>query len=274
MLTIPGPDHDLDIRLYRPDVNHPVPVLVYFHGGGWVRGTLDSTDWICRRLTDKIGCLVASVDYRLAPEHPFPAAVEDAYAATAWLGRNANHLGGDPSRLGVVGHSAGGNLSAVVSLLAVQRDDPILSLQVLLNPVTDFSFDTESYRTFDLAFWSEHCPRGAAGYPLSKEDMEWYCDHYLRSPVDRVHPYAAPLRAPSLTGVPPAIVVTSEYDPLREDGNLYARRLRDADIPVDHVPQSESLHGYIVNQAEFPSAVEALDALAATVRDRLVGSAE
>lgn len=271
-LSMPGPGGDLSLRVYRPVGEHRPPVLVYFHGGGWVRGSLDSTDRFCRTLTDRAGCLVVSVGYRLAPEDPFPAAVEDAYTATAWVANHAEHLGGDPSYLGVGGHSAGGNLAAVVSILAVRRSTPRLSLQVLLNPVTDFVFDTNSYATYDLDFWTEHCPRGAAGVPLSLEDMEWYRDHYLRSALDRVHPCASPLRERSLAGVAPAVVVTSEFDPLRDEGDAYADRLCEAGVPVDHVTYSSSLHSFIVNPDDLDRADEELEALAATIEAGLMGT--
>lgn len=268
-LAIPGPNGDIAVRVYRPAAERPAPVLVYFHGGGWVRGSLESTDGFCRELTDRIGCLVVSVEYRRAPEDPFPAAVEDAYAATSWVARHAEYLGGDPTSIGVGGHSAGGNLSAVVSRLAVQRGSPALSIQLLLNPVTDLVFDTESSRTYDLEFWTEHCPPGAAGVPLSLEDMQWYRDHYLRSAIDRHHPYASPLQASTLTGVAPAVVVTSEFDPLRDEGDEYGRRLRDADVPVDHVTYPKALHSFIVKPTELDRADEELDELTATVRDRV-----
>ncbi len=212
---MPGPAGALGLRIYTPvEAGGPgaLPVLVFFHGGGWVVGNLDTHDGLCRRLANAAGCLVVSVDYRLAPEARFPAAVDDAYAATRWVAARASSFGGDGTRLAVGGDSAGGNLAAVVSLLAHERGAPPLRFQLLLYPVTDFAFDTPSYR------------ENGEGYLLTRANMEWYAGHYLRDGADRRHPHAAPLRAADVGGSPPTMVITAQYDPLRDEGEAYAVR--------------------------------------------------
>ena len=208
---IPGPDGPLGVRIYAPDAAAPLPVLVYFHGGGWVLGNLDTSDAQCRSLTNAIGCVTVSVDYRLAPEARFPAAVEDCYAATRWVADNASELGCDSKRVAVGGTSAGANLAAVVPLMARDRGHPSLAYQVLVYPITDGSMDTSSYR------------ENAEGYFLTAGAMAWFWKHYINDDRDRSHPYAAPLNAADLSGLPPALVITAEYDPLRDEGEAYAR---------------------------------------------------
>src|SRR5438093_13283858 len=218
--ALPGPLGEIPVRVYTPEGRAPFPVLVYFHGGGWVIGSLETHDGICRHLANAAGAVVVSVDYRLAPEHPFPASGEDAYAATRWAADNAASFGGDPRRVAVGGDSAGGNLAAVVSLMARDRGGPPLVFQLLVYPVTDFSFDTPSY--------SEN----AEGYLLSAESMRWFWGHYLADPADGKHPHASPLQAENVRGLPPALVITAEYDPLRDEGEAYAARLKQAGVPV------------------------------------------
>jgi len=217
---IPGPGGEIPIRIYRPR-DASGAVLVYFHGGGWVLGNLDTHNGACRNLAHHAGCVVVAVDYRVAPEHRCPAAAEDAYAAARWVATNASFLGLDASRLAVGGESAGGNLAAVACLMARDRGGPAISQQWLAYPVTDHSFDTPSYR--------EH----ASGVGLERATMQWFWRHYLGPDQDGSSPYASPLRAESLAGLPPAIVVTSEYDVLRDEGNAYADRLHQASVPVE-----------------------------------------
>ena len=230
--ALPGPSGEIPIRIYTPAGQGPRPVLVYFHGGGWVLGNLETHDRVCRSLANAAGCVVVSVDYRLAPEHRFPAAAEDAYAATRWVAENAAALGIDGARLAVGGDSAGGNLAAVVALMARDRGGPALGQQLLIYPVTDHDFETPSYR--------EH----AEGFLLWRESMVWFWDHYLPDVAGRDDPYASPLRAAELRGLPPAYVITAEYDPLRDEGEAYAARLREAGVPVVSKRYPGMLHGF------------------------------
>src|ERR1051325_6637444 len=223
-LTADGPHGPIPVRVYRPvgaNADTALPVLVYFHGGGWVIGDLETHDVLCRQLTAEAGIEVVAVDYRLAPEAKFPAAVDDAWAATKWVVANAGKLGADPTRIAVGGDSAGGNLAAVVALLARDAGAPAIALQVLLYPVTDTSTETASYR---------QC---ADGYLLTRDGMQWFFDHYLKSPAEASDWRIAPLRAPSHAGVAPAVVITAGFDPLRDEGEAYARKLREAGVRVD-----------------------------------------
>jgi acetyl esterase len=231
--AIPGPDGEIPIRLYAPSTASGLPVLVYFHGGGWVIGSLDSHDLVARGLANAGQCLVVSVDYRLAPEARFPAAAEDSYAATAWVAANAANLGGDAGRLAVGGDSAGGNLAAAVALMARDRGGPPLVHQLLLYPVTDHDFDTPSYRD------------GAEGYGLSRADMIYFWDHYVPNPADRDNPYVSVLRAPDLSGLPPALVITAGNDPLRSEGEAFAARLTAAGVPARLNCYPGMIHGFI-----------------------------
>ncbi|MFP8878133.1 MAG: alpha/beta hydrolase, partial [Myxococcota bacterium] len=216
--TIPGPDGEIPVRIYTPEGTGPFAVLVFFHGGGWVICGLDSHDGICRTLANKVGCVVVSVDYRLAPEHPFPAAPEDCFAATTWVAANAASIGADPDRIAIGGDSAGGNLAAAVALMAREHGGPALCHQMLVYPVTNHSFDTPSYTD------------NAEGYLLSRNAMRWFWGHYLSSDADGDNPLASVLRVEDLSGLPPAHVVTAEFDPLRDEGEAYASRLRDAGV--------------------------------------------
>ncbi|GAB3322708.1 alpha/beta hydrolase [Haloplanus salinarum] len=247
-LSIPGPGDDpetsLPIRTYTPPDGGARPVFVYLHGGGWVRGDLDTHDGLCRLLAEAADCVVVSVDYRRAPEHRFPAAVHDAYAATAWAAEYAEIVGGDPDRVAVGGDSAGGNLAAAVTLLARERDGPELAHQVLLYPVTDYAFDTSSY------------DENTAGYLLSRASMRWYWERYLGDDIDGANPYASPLRARDLSGLPSATVITAGYDPLRDEGAAYADRLREGGVSVTH----ENYPGMVHVFASFPDLDRARDA--------------
>ncbi len=235
---IPGPAGSIALRIYHPALAAPLPIIVYIHGGGWVLGNLDTTDALCRNFANLSQCIVVSTNYRHAPEHKFPAALEDAYAATKWVSENAASFGGDASRLAVCGTSAGGNLAAAVALMARDRGAPHIAFQVLIVPVTNFSFDTDSYRA------------NADGYVLTREVMEWCWSHYLEHPQDSANPYASPLCAPDLSGLPPAFIATAEYDPLRDEGKAYADRLRDAGVPVEYHCYEGMIHSFLGAQAD------------------------
>lgn len=258
-LSLPGPASDLPARLYEPDGTGPFPVLVYFHGGGWVRGTLDNTDLLCRNLAEQGQCIVVSVDYRLAPEHPFPAAVDDCYAATAWVADGLPLQTADTDRLAVGGDSAGGNLATVVARLADQRGGPDIAYQMLIYPVTNYAFDTPSYE------------ENATGYLLSREGMKWYWNHYVEDGQQATNPNASPLLADDLSGVPPATVLTAGFDPLRDEGIAYAERLRDAGVTVTHRHYDDAVHGFVVKlyDPDLTRAREAVDALASDLRTHL-----
>ncbi len=230
--SIPGPGGEIPVRVYRPSDERSLPALVYFHGGGWVLGNLDSHDATCRSLTNGGQCVVISVDYRLAPESKFPAAADDAFAATTWVAENAASLGIDPARIAVGGDSAGGNLAAAVTLMAKEQGGPSIVYQVLLYPVTDYDFDTASYQS------------NAEGYMLTKRSMIWFWNHYLADPADGQNPYASPLRATDLSGLPPALVMTAEFDPLRDEGAAYAERLQQAGVPVVYTDYPGMIHGF------------------------------
>lgn len=231
--TIPGPQGDIPVRIYTPEGIGPFPVLVFFHGGGWVICDLDTHDEACRSLANGTPCIVVSVDYRLAPEHKFPAAVEDCYAATQWVASNAASLNGDPSRIAVGGDSAGGNLTAVIAQLARDRGEPSLVFQLLIYPATNFNSDTPSSR------------ENADGYFLTRDDMIWFMNHYLNSPDDRNSPLASPALAADLSGLPPALVITAEYDPLRDEGEQYGQMLKEAGVPVTISRYNGMIHGFV-----------------------------
>ncbi len=229
-VNIPGPVDDIPARIYTPEGAGPFPACLYFHGGGWVVGDLESQDADCRTLANGAACVVVSVNYRHAPEHTFPAAVEDAYRATEWVTANAARLNTDAARLAVSGMSAGGNLAAVVALMARDRGGLEIKYQVLIVPVTNYAFDTKSYE------------ENGEGYVLTRQGMQWFWAHYLATPADGANPYASPLRAPDLHGLPPALVITAEHDPLRDEGRAYADRLREAGVEVSYRCYKGMLH--------------------------------
>lgn len=219
--TIPGIGGEIPIRIYTPDGNSPFPVLVYFHGGGWVLGDLDAVDSTCCALCLGAKCVVVSVDYRLAPEHKFPAALEDAYTAIQWVVSNATAINIDPMRVAVAGDSAGGNLAAAVALMARDRREPVLMYQLLLYPVTHYNFDTQSYQLY-----------GQGDYGLRKDEMIWFWHHYLASEADGKNSYASPLLAKNLSNLPPTLMITAECDVLLDEDLAYANRLQEAGVPV------------------------------------------
>ncbi|MCZ6792190.1 MAG: alpha/beta hydrolase, partial [Planctomycetota bacterium] len=260
---LPGPRGEIPVRLYHPpgdDVGTP-PVTVYFHGGGWVVGCIETHHALCHALAAESACLVASVDYRLAPEHPFPAAVDDALVATRWLAENAATVGADGGRLAVAGDSAGGNLAAVVSLLARDLGGPPIRFQALVYPVTDCDLSTASYL------------ENAEGYLLTRARMRWFWDHYI--PIDRereserADPRASPLRSVNVAGLPPALVLTAEFDPLRDEGEAYARRLQESGVPTVLSRYDGVVHGFFRMTARLRRAREALDQVAAALRQAL-----
>ena len=230
--VIPGPGGDIPVRIYTPNGDGPFPSLVFYHGGGWVIGDLDTVDVPCRLLANRANCVVVSVDYRLAPEHKFPAAADDAYAAAKWVVENGPSIKVDSSRVAVGGDSAGGNLAAVVSLMARDKNEIDLAYQLLIYPVTNHSYETVSYRD------------NADGYLLTKDSMIWFWDHYLRNPQDGENPYASPLKAEDLSGLPPALVITAEFDPLRDEGEAYAQRLKEAGVSVEETRYNGMIHGF------------------------------
>ena len=245
--SIPGPGGDLPIRIYRPKLDAPtLPALVYFHGGGHVIGNLDTHDAVARNLCNGGGCIVVSVDYRLAPEHKFPAAAEDAFAALGWCAAHGAEVGIDPRRLAVGGDSAGGNLAAVAALMARDAGGPATRLQVLVYPVTDYACDTVSYRTYSYGYGM-----------LEARSMRWFRDHYLRDETDRLDWRAAPLRASDLSGLPPALVLTAQCDVLHDEGEAYAQRLRSAGVEVDHRDIPGMIHGFFAMAPAIDGAVRA-----------------
>ena len=231
---IPGPAGEIRLRLYWPNAAGAVPAIVYYHGGGHVIGSLDTHDLIARNLCAGAEALVVSVDYRMGPEHKFPAAVDDSFAALQWVQANAASLGVDPGRLGVHGDSAGANLAAVVALMARDAGGPKLRLQSLVYPVGDYTLSGASYGKY------------AQGYGLlTRESMVWFSRHYLRSPNDAEDWRASPIKATSLAGVAPAIVVVAECDVLHDDGESYAGALRRAGVPVEYREYPGMIHGFL-----------------------------
>jgi acetyl esterase len=244
--VVPGPGPDLRIRVYEPDDARDRPVLVYFYGGGWTLGSLDTCDAICRSLTNAVRCVTVSVQYRLAPEHPFPAAVEDCYAGARWVAEHAAQIGADAGRVAVGGDSAGGNLAAAVTLLARERHGPRLCHQLLVYPNTDYLSDTASMRE--------------AVDPLlfNRWSADWYWGHYLADPRDGSNPLASPLRAADLSRLPPASILTAEFDPLRDQGEQYAQRLREAGVPVDARRYAGMAHGFFAMGGVLSAARESI----------------
>jgi len=251
---VPGPAGEIPVRLYQPRSGEVLPLLVFLHGGGFVVCDLDTHDPICRLLANAVGCAVLSVDYRLAPEAKFPAAPEDCYAATCWAAAHARELGADPSRVAVAGDSAGGNLAAVVAQLARERSGPTLSHQLLIYPVTHHAFDTVSYR------------ENGEGYLLTRGMMQWFWNHYLEKPEHGQDPLASPLVAKDVSGLAPATVITAEFDPLRDEGEAYAERLRRAGVPVELQRYDGMFHGFFAMTEMLDPAREAVEFAATRLR--------
>lgn len=253
---IPGADGtEQPIRIYWPAITDELlAVVVFFHGGGWVIGGIDSHDGQVREMVNRTGAAYVSVDYRLAPEARFPAAAEDCYAATQWVAENAASIGVDANRLGVGGDSAGGNLAAVVSQMARDRGGPAIAHQLLVYPCCDM----------DTNAWPSQTDNGT-GYFLTKESMDWFYDQYTDA-ADRDNPYASPIKAADLSGLPPACVITAEYDPLRDEGEAYGRRLQEAGVDCEIHRYDGMFHGFFGMALVIAGAVEAQEAAAASVR--------
>ncbi|WP_096395921.1 alpha/beta hydrolase [Halorubrum trapanicum] len=257
-----GPHGEVPVRVYRPEGavedSAESRALVHFHGGGWTLGTLDSVDGICRELAVRADAVVVSVDYRLAPEHPFPVAVDEAAAALAWVAETADSLGVDSDRVGVSGTSAGGALAVAASLRARDLGDvPTPAGQFLLYPIAGYDFETDSYR------------ENADGPLLTREDMKWFYERYLRSPVDAANPYAVPLRADHLGDLPPATVVTAGFDPLRDDGVALAERFEREGTSVEGRHYPAMAHGFCSLADRVDAAEAALEAVARDARSYL-----
>jgi acetyl esterase len=251
---IPGPAGEIPVRIYTPEGSGPFPLIAFFHGGGFVLCSLETHDELCRAMCRDAGAVVVSVDYRLAPEAKYPAAADDCYAATAWCAAHAAELGADAARLVVAGDSAGGNLAAVTALRARDLGAPRIRHQVLIYPATHCDFDTPSYR------------ENAQGYFLTADAMRWFWAHYLENPAQASEPYACPAHAADLKGLPPATVITAEYDPLRDEGEDYAAQLRAAGVPVLLKRYDGMIHGFVSMGDVFDDARAAQRLIAEQLR--------
>lgn len=237
-------DTEIKVRIYTPEGQGPFPLFVYYHGGGWVIGDLETADPSCRMIANRTGRVVVSVDYRLSPEYKFPIPVEDSYAALQWVSENASSINGNASNLVVGGDSAGGNLSAVVSLISKEQNGPDIAGQVLIYPVTALGYDTGSYQEFQQ------------GFGLDRDLMIWFGDYYINNDDDRKNKYVAPLLAEDLSNLPPAYVLTAENDVLRDEGLAYAERLKQAGVKVETIIEPGLVHGYFTNMAVFPQRIK------------------
>jgi acetyl esterase len=259
-LTAPSPAGDIPLRLYRGNGTAPadkLPVLVYYHGGGWLLGGLDSHDGVCRRFANAARCCVVSVDYRMAPEHKFPAAVDDCAAATRWTVAQADRLGIDPARVAVGGDSAGGNLAAVMALLSRDGALPPLTFQLLIYPATDMMMTTVSSQTI------------GEGVPLTSKTMRWFIDHYMHGGTDARDWRASPLRAADLSGTAQALVLTCACDPLCDEGIAYARRLEREGVRVTHLHFSDQIHGFMTMSRIIRAGDVAIDMMGAVLKKAL-----
>ncbi|GAA2881326.1 alpha/beta hydrolase [Pseudonocardia halophobica] len=253
--AIPGPAGELPVRIYTPEGDGPFPLVVYFHGGGFVIGSIATADQGCRLIAREAGAVVISVGYRLAPEHPYPAAPEDCYAAVKWVAAHAPELAGDPQRLVVAGDSAGANLAAVVSIMARDRGGPEIAHQVLLYPNVDLT--NNEYPSKDV--------ENAKGYMLEKEDIDWFYSHYLTDPARAGEAYASPLLATSHAGLPAATVITAGFDPLRDEGAAYVDALQGSGVPAEHLSYPSLIHGFYW----FPALITEAHGVAAEIGRRL-----
>ena len=257
-IRIPGPAGEIPARVYSASAaKTPQPTVAYFHGGGWVQGDLETHHGLCARLAKHAGVLVVAVDYRLAPEHKFPAAVEDCLAAYRWLRTKGRDVGADLSRVAVAGDSAGGNLSAVVSQLAASAGVPAPTCQVLIYPAVDFSLETSSHREL------------ADGHVIPRDRILWYMEQYLKSDADKSDLRASPLRAPSLEGQPPAMIVTAGFDPLRDEGRAYGDRLREAGVDVVYREYPGQIHAFVSLTKAIPQGMACTLEIAQYLRQRL-----
>jgi len=254
---VPVTGGEITVRVYKPAGMGPHPVLIFYHGGGWVIGDLYTHDGICRSIVNAAGCAVASVDYRLAPEFKYPVPVEDSYAGLLWVVANATRLGLDSARIAVGGDSAGGNLAAVMALLARDRRGPRLLLQILVYPVTNHDFGTASYR------------ENGTGFVLTTDDMRWFWRHYLSREEQGREMTASPIRAKSLADLPPALVITAGCDPLRDEGDAYAARLRNAGVAVTLTPYPGMFHGFLRMTRILDQSRVLLDEIAGALKKAL-----
>lgn len=256
-----GPSGAIPLRVYRPADNvagpSGVPILVWYHGGGWVIGDLDTADATCRKLANRAGAIVVSVDYRLAPEHPAPEPFDDCWVAVCWVAEVGRDLGGDPSRLAVGGDSAGGNLSALVAVRARDNSGPSIRHQLLVYPATDLTMSHPSQ------------VENGEGYFLTRDAMDWFRDHYLGAHVDPKDPSVSPLFVDDLSGLAGAHVITAEFDPLRDEGEAYAARLRDSGVPVDLRRYDGMIHGFFQMSGVTPVADSAISDAASKLRAAL-----
>jgi acetyl esterase len=257
--SIPGPGGDLPLRIYTPNGNGPFPLMVFFHGSGFVLCSLDTHDGVCRNLCGAAGCVVVSVDYRLAPEHKFPAGPEDCYAATKWAAEHAGQLNADPGRVVIAGDSAGGNMVAVTALMIRDKDGPALRGQLMIYPVTDY-FNSR-HRSYT---------ENAEGYGLTAAGMQWFWAQYLNSESEADNPLVSPLRAKDLRGLPPALIITAEYDILRDEGELYGERLVEAGVPTKVVRYDGMNHGFFQMYGIVDKAKQALEESATWLKGRFV----
>lgn len=237
-------DAEIKVRIYTPLGQGPFPLFVYYHGGGWVLGDIEISDASCRMIANKTRRVVVSVDYRLAPENKFPVPLEDSYAALKWVSENASSINGNASNIVVGGDSAGGNLSAAVSLACQDQNGPAIAAQVLIYPVTCLSYDTKSYQEFQK------------GFGLDRDLMIWFGDHYVNNVDDTRNPLASPLLAEDVSNLPPTYVITAENDVLRDEGLAYADRLKEAGVKVETTCEQGLVHGYFTNMALFPEYIK------------------
>jgi len=256
-VTMPGPGRPVPVRVYWPETGSRLPALIYFHGGGWVLGNLETGERNCRALANASQCVVFNVDYRLAPEHKFPAAVEDAYAAVEYVAQHAQEFGIDPARIAVAGESSGGNLATVACLMAKERGGPRIVFQLLVYPVTNYEDDSPSMQEF------------AEGHVLTRNAMSYFWRHYVSAPEEARQAYASPLNAKDLAGLPPAMVITAECDILRDQGESYARRLQQAGVPVTLKRYAGAIHIFLNFAGAIDSGKEALADAAAALRTAL-----
>ena len=258
-IVIPGPAGHIRVRVYASGVGGaPEPTVAYFHGGGWVQGDLETHHGLCARLAKHAGVLVVAVDYRLAPEHKFPAAVEDCVAAYRWLRTSGRDIGADVGRVAVAGDSAGGNLAAVVSQLAASAGTPVPTCQALIYPALDFSLEAESHREL------------ADGHVIPRDRILWYAQQYLRGEADKADLRASPLRAPSVAGQPPTLIVTAGFDPLRDEGRAYADRLREAGVDVVYREYPGQIHAFVSLTKAIPQGMACTLEIAEYLRQRLL----
>jgi acetyl esterase len=260
-VSMPGPAGEIKLRVYTPVAggSTAIPALVYFHGGGFVIGDLDTHDALCRTLANETAARVVAVDYRLAPENKFPAAADDCFAAVKWVEQNAAKLGVDPNRIAVAGDSAGGNLSAVVSMMAKQKGGPRIVFQLLIYPTTQARAKTESMKAF------------AEGYFLEKPTMDWFFDQYLPAEVDLNDWRVSPLAAPDLSGLPRAYIVTAGFDPLKDEGKAFADKLNHAGVAAVYVDYPTMVHGFFNMSGVVPTAREAIADAAKAMRKAFEG---